>query len=72
MAAEIRKNEAFALFLSSSASPSPNLREKSVPLPSERPRRTDVRKVMSVNEDPTAASTSGPRARPTMRVSATL
>ena len=38
----------------------------------DRPRKTDVKNVMSVYADPTAASALRPSARPTISVSATL
>ena len=46
--------------------------ENTVPLPMARPSRMDVKKVISVNADPTAASAPVPMNRPTMRVSAIL
>ena len=42
------------------------------PLPSDRPIITDVRKVMSVYDEPTAASTLSPIYQPTIHVSARL
>ena len=50
----------------------PYLMENTVPLPMARPSRMDVKKVISVNADPTAASAPVPMNRPTMRVSAIL
>ena len=50
----------------------PKRMENTAPLPMQRPSRMDVRTVISVNEEPTAASASGPRKRPTISVSATL
>ena len=58
--------------LSRSSSPAPKSMEKKTPLPMHRPSRMDVRKVISVKEDPTAARASGPMPLPTISVSATL
>ena len=46
--------------------------ENTVPLPMARPSRMDVKKVISVKAEPTAASASVPRYLPTINVSATL
>ena len=46
--------------------------ENTVPLPMARPSKMDVRNVIRVNADPTAASAPVPMNRPTMRVSAML
>lgn len=54
------------------SSPSPNRMEKNVPLPIHNPKRIEVRKVISVKEEPTAASAFGPRNLPTINVSAIL
>ena len=54
------------------SSPWPKRREKTVPLPIASPSRMEVRKVISVKDDPTAARASSPRKRPTISVSAML
>jgi hypothetical protein len=46
--------------------------ENTAPLPMHRPSRMEVRKVMRVKEEPTAARAFLPRYRPTIRVSAIL
>ena len=51
---------------------SPKRMEKQVPLPMHSPRNMDVRNVISVKDDPTAASAREPRNFPTISVSATL
>lgn len=53
-------------------SPLPNLMEKTVPLPIDSPSKMEVKKVISVKAEPTAASASVPRYLPTINVSATL
>ena len=50
----------------------PKRMENTAPLPMHRPSKIEVRNVISVNEEPTAARASGPKKRPTIRVSATL
>ena len=50
----------------------PKRMEKTAPLPMHSPSKMEVRKVMRVKEEPTAARASGPRYQLTMRVSATL
>ena len=60
------------LDLSRSSSRAPKWIENAAPLPIERPSRIDVRKVMSVYDEPTAASASDPMKRPTRNVSARL
>ena len=50
----------------------PNRMENTAPLPIQSPSSMEVRKVISVKEDPTAASAPAPRKRPTISVSATL
>ena len=51
---------------------SPYLMEKMAPLPIDIPNNMDVRNVISVYEEPTAARASAPRKRPTISVSTTL
>ena len=51
---------------------SPKRIEKNAPLPMHKPNRIEVRNVISVNEDPTAARASEPRYLPTISVSAML
>ena len=51
--------------LSPSVSLCPNRMENTAPLPMHRPNKTEVRKVISVNADPTAAKASAPKKRPT-------
>ena len=46
--------------------------ENTAPLPIHNPNRIDVRNVISVNAEPTAANALAPKKRPTMSVSATL
>jgi hypothetical protein len=46
--------------------------ENTVPLPMASPSSIEVKKVISEKAEPTAASASGPSARPTIRVSAIL
>ena len=58
----IKKNAAATLSLRPSSSLCPNLIEKSVPLPIERPKIIEVINVIRVNEEPTAARASGPSA----------
>lgn len=50
----------------------PNRMENTAPLPMHSPSRIEVKKVIRVKAEPTAASASGPKKRPTIRVSATL
>ena len=50
----------------------PKAMEMNVPVPSDRPIITDVRKVMSVYDEPTAASALSPMYLPTIHVSARL
>ena len=50
----------------------PNLIENNAPLPIHRPRIIDVINVISVNDEPTAASAFSPRNCPTISVSAIL
>ena len=50
----------------------PKQMENTAPLPSDSPSSMEVRNVISVNAEPTAASASAPRKRPTISVSATL
>ena len=50
----------------------PKRMENTAPLPSDSPSRIEVRNVISVNAEPTAASASAPRKRPTISVSAML
>lgn len=67
-----RENEARIHSLSAFSSFCPKRMEKTVPLPMASPRRMEVRKVISEKADPTAASASAPRNRPTISVSAIL
>ena len=46
--------------------------EKTAPLPIDIPKSMEVKKVISVYEDPTAAKASAPKKRPTIKVSAML
>ena len=50
----------------------PKRMENTVPLPMASPRMMEVRNVIREKADPTAASASAPRKRPTIRVSAIL
>ena len=50
----------------------PKRMAKTVPLPMHSPKRMEVRKVISVNAEPTAPKALEPRNWPTMRVSAML
>ena len=50
----------------------PKRMENTVPLPMQRPRSMEVKKVMSVKDEPTAARALGPRQRPIISVSAIL
>ena len=68
----MRIKDAKMLSLSPCSFPSPNRMENSVPLPMHNPKRIEVKKVINVKEEPTAASASPPRNRPTISVSAIL
>ena len=68
----MRTKEAWALSRRAASSRWPKRMENTAPLPMQSPRRMEVRKVIRVKEDPTAASASGPRYQLTIRVSATL
>ena len=46
--------------------------ENTVPLPMERPKRMEVKKVIREYAEPTAANASAPRILPTINVSAIL
>ena len=70
--APIRHSASAAARRSAAMSPRPIQMANSAPAPMARPRNTEVRNVVSVNAEPTAASASRPSARPTIRVSATL
>ena len=50
----------------------PNRMENSAPLPMQSPSKIEVRKVISVKDEPTAARAFFPRNCPTIRVSAIL
>ena len=67
----IKKEEEEA-FLSPISSFSPNFMEKSTPLPIARPRIMEVKNVMRVKEEPTAAKAFFPKNLPTIIVSAIL
>ena len=67
----IKKEEEDSL-LSASSSFSPNFMEKSTPLPIARPRIMEVKNVMRVKEEPTAAKAFFPKNLPTIIVSAIL
>ena len=54
------------------SSPCPNRMENNAPLPMQSPSRMEVRKVISVKEEPTAASACLPKHCPTIMVSAML
>ena len=70
--AAMRTKAAWAPSRSPSRSRWPKRMENTAPLPMHRPSRMEVRKVMRVKEEPTAARAFLPRYRPTIRVSAIL
>lgn len=67
----IKKEEEDA-FLSPISSFSPNFMERSTPLPMDKPNIIDVKNVMRVKEEPTAAKAFFPKNLPTIIVSAIL
>ena len=71
-AAAMSAKEARTLSSSPASSLCPKRMENRAPLPMHSPRRMEVRNVISVKEEPTAARASVPRNFPTIRVSATL
>ena len=70
--AAMRTKEARALSRKAASSRWPKRMENTAPLPIQSPSRMEVRKVISVKEEPTAARASGPRYQLTISVSATL
>ena len=71
-AAAISTKEAHTLSRRAASSRWPKRMENSAPLPIHNPSKIDVRKVISVKEEPTAASALRPRYCPTISVSAIL
>ena len=67
-----RRKEARTLSRRASSSRWPKRMEKTAPLPMQSPSRMEVRKVMRVKAEPTAARALEPRNLPTIRVSAML
>ena len=61
--AAISTKEAHMPSCSPFSSRCPNRMEMAVPLPMQSPSRMDVKKVMRVKADPTAAKASGPKKR---------
>ena len=72
VSSRISKKEAQIPSFNPVSSFSPNRMEKNAPLPMHSPNRIEVRNVISVNEEPTAARASEPRYLPTISVSAML
>ena len=68
----ISTKEARMLSRNPSSSRWPKRMENSAPLPMHIPSRMEVRKVISVKDEPTAASAFFPRYLPTISVSAML
>ena len=68
----MKKNEAQRFSQRAFSSRCPKRMENSAPLPMHRPRMMEVKKVISVKAEPTAASTFRPRNCPTISVSAML
>ena len=68
----MRTKEARALSRSPASSRRPKRMEKTAPLPMHSPSRMEVRKVIRVKDEPTAARASGPRYQLTISVSAML
>ena len=68
----INRKDAQRLSRSAFSSRCPKRMENSAPLPMQSPRRMEVRKVISVKDEPTAASAFRPRTFPTISVSAML
>ena len=68
----IKKNDAQRFSQRALSSRCPKRMDNSAPLPMHRPRMIEVRKVISVKDEPTAASASRPRNCPTISVSAML
>ena len=71
-AAAVKTKDAQRFSRSPCSSRWPKRMENSAPLPMHRPSSTEVRNVISVNDEPTAASASRPSTRPTISVSAML
>ena len=67
-----KKKEEEDTFLRPSLSFSPNFMERRTPLPIAKPNIIEVKKVMRVKEEPTAAKAFLPKNRPTIKVSAIL
>lgn len=68
----MKKNEAQRFSRSAFSLPSPKRMENRAPLPMHNPRMMEVRKVINVKEEPTAARAFLPRNCPTIKVSAML
>ena len=68
----ISRKDRNKLFFSRSISRFPNCMAKNALLPIHNPNRIEVRNTISVYAEPTAASASAPKNRPTISVSATL
>ena len=68
----MKKNDAHRFSRSAFSYRCPKRMENSAPLPIHRPRIREVRNVISVKDDPTAARASRPRNCPTISVSAML
>ena len=68
----MKKNDAHRFSRSAFSSRCPKRMENSAPLPIHRPRIMEVRNVISVKDEPTAARASRPRKCPTISVSAML
>ena len=67
-----KKKEEEDTFLRLSLSFSPNFMERRTPLPIAKPNIIEVKNVMRVKEEPTAAKAFLPNKRPTIKVSAIL
>ena len=72
VSAPMSAKEACTSSMSPCSSRCPKRIENSAPLPIQSPSRMEVRKFISVNAEPTAASASLPRNLPTTHVSAIL
>ena len=68
----ISTKEAEILSFNPAASCRPNRMENTAPLPIHSPSRMEVKNVISVNDEPTAANAFSPRYFPTIMVSAIL
>ena len=67
-----KKKEEEVTFIRPSLSFSPNFMERRTPLPIAKPNIIEVKNVMRVKEEPTAAKAFLPKNRPTIKVSAIL